>query len=122
MLALAMLLGSIPFGHIAVRLRAPGKRRDNADGRGQECPRPDLDTIRRSVGWPGLALVVALNVAKGFVPVFLTGDATGSVVLAVLAGVVAMISHCFPYWLMFKPSGKGGSVALGALLALLVSR
>ena len=131
MLALAMLLGSIPFGHIAARLRAPGRARDNADRRGHscprpsgsaECPRPDLNTIRRSVGRPGLALVVALNAAKGFVPVWLAKGALGSEWLACLVGLVAVASHCFPYWLMFRPSGKGGSVALGVLLALLVSR
>jgi len=66
MLALAMLLGSIPFGHIAVRLRAPGRARDEGIG---------VETIRRAVGWPGLALVVALNVAKGFVTVWLAKGA-----------------------------------------------
>lgn len=129
MLALAMLLGSIPFGHIAVRLRSPGRARDNADGTadgpGHSCPRPsgprpDLDAIRRSVGWPGLALVVALNVVKGFVPVFLTMGALHSIPIALLVGAIAVLSHCFPYWLMFRPMGKGGSVVVGAALGLLV--
>lgn len=115
-----MLLGSIPFGHIAVRLGAPGKGRDNADGRGHSCPRPDLDTIRRAIGWPGLALVVALNVAKGFVPVWLAKGTLGSEWLACLVGAVAIASHCFPYWLMFRRSGNGGSVALGVILGLLL--
>jgi len=110
MLALAMLLGSIPFGHIAVRLRSPGRARDEGIG---------VETIRRAVGWPGLALVVALNVVKGFVPVYLTKGAVDSILVAVLVGIVAVLSHCFPYWLMFRPSGKAGSVALGALLALI---
>jgi glycerol-3-phosphate acyltransferase PlsY len=111
MLALAMLLGSIPFGHIAVRLRAPGLARDAGIG---------LDTIRRSAGLPGLALVVALNVAKGFVPVYLARSAIASLPVIALVGLVAVLSHCFSYWLMFRPSGRGGSVALGALLGLLL--
>jgi len=111
MLALAMLLGSIPFGHIAVRLRAPGRARDEGIG---------VETIRRAVGWPGLALVVALNVAKGFVTVWLAKGALGSVWLACPVGAVAIASHCFPYWLMFRRSGNGGSVALGVVLGLLL--
>jgi len=110
MLALAMLLGSIPFGHIAIRLRGAGFARDAGIG---------LDTIRRAVGLPGLGLVVALNVAKGFVPVYLAKGAISSLPIVALAGVVAVLSHCFSYWLMFRPSGRGGSVALGALLALI---
>jgi len=102
MIALAMLVGSIPFGHIAVRLRAAGLARDAG---------VSLDTIRRAVGLPGMAFVVALNVAKGFVPVYLAKGSIASIPIVALVGVVAVVSHCFSYWLMFKRSGNGGSVA-----------
>lgn len=109
MLALAMLLGSIPFGYIAVYLRNPGTARDSG---------ASLENIRRAIGWPGLALVVGLNIAKGFVPVYLARHAVDSNPLAVLVGAVAILSHCFPYWLMFRRSGSGGSVTIGAVLGL----
>lgn len=112
MLALAALLGSVPFGYIAVYLRSPGSARDSG------CA---ITAIRRAVGPFGLWAVIVLNVAKGFVPVYLTKAATGSIPIALVAGLVAVLSHCFPYWFMFKPTGKGGSVALGALLGLLAS-
>ena len=111
MLALAMLAGSIPFGHIVLSLRRPGLARDAGVG---------PDTIRRSVGWPGLALVILLNATKGFLPVYLAKGAIASTPIIALVGVVAVLSHCFSYWLMFRPSGKGGSVAIGALLGFLL--
>jgi acyl phosphate:glycerol-3-phosphate acyltransferase len=107
MLALAMLLGSIPFGHIAVRLRGAARARDIG---------VSIDTIRSSVGRPGLALVIAFNIAKGFVPVYLARGADLSLPILALVGIIAVLSHDFSYWLMFRPSGKGGSVAIGALL------
>lgn len=110
MLALAMLLGSIPFGYIAVYLRSPGAARDSG---------VTLSSIHRAVGWPGLIAVIALNMAKGFVPVYLTRGAVDGFVVPVIAAGVAVLSHCFPYWFMFRRSGSGGSVALGALLGLL---
>lgn len=111
MLALAMLLGSIPFGYLAVHFRSPGSARDSGCG---------IEAIRRAVGTPGLVGVVALNVGKGFVPVYLTMAALHSIPIALLAGAVAVLSHCFPYWLMFRPMGKGGSVAAGVVLGLLL--
>jgi len=110
MLALAMLLGSVPFGYIAVYLRNPGVARDSGG---------TLASIRRAVGLPGLVLVIALNVAKGFLPTYLAKGTAGMVV-ALIVGVIAVLSHCFPYWFMFKRSGWGGSVAIGALLGLLI--
>lgn len=111
MLALAMLLGSIPFGYLAVALRSPGKARDAG---------VTLTAIHEAVGLPGLVLVVTLNVAKGFVPAYLAQAALQSIPVALAAGAVAILSHCFPYWRMFRLSGYGGSVAIGALLGLLI--
>jgi len=107
MLALAVLLGSIPFGHIVLSLRKAGLARDAG---------VTTDTILRAAGWPGLVLVIALNMAKGFIPVHFATAAGLSLPIVALVAVAAMLSHCFSYWLMFRPSGKGGSVALGALL------
>lgn len=110
--ALAMLLGSIPFGYIAVYIRD----KQIAD----ESSRA-IGSIRDAVGVPALVVMVILNVAKGFVPVYLTMTVFASVPFALLVGAIAVASHCFPYWFMFKPMGKGGSVAIGAIVAIIVS-
>lgn len=136
MLALAMLLGSIPFGHIAVYTRT----RDSS-----EVSSRGITAIRDAVGLPGLIAVVVLNIAKGFVPVFLTTivfyktvQACGvnypqggyecmllpsreSVPIALLAGAIAAMSHCFPYLFMFRRSGSGGSVAIGVALGFVAA-
>lgn len=111
MLALAMLLGSIPFGYIALYLRKPGEARDSG---------ASLESISRAVGEPGLVVVIILNIVKGFVPVYLAKGGLSSAWIAALVGVVAVLSHCFPYWFMFRRSGSGGSVAVGVILGLLV--
>ena len=108
--ALAMLLGSIPFGYLAIHFR-----RKEVDGE------LDIAAIRDSVGTLGMVGVVILNAAKGFLPVYLTMAAFKSIPFAVLVGAIAVASHCFPYWMMFKPAGKGGSVAVGAAFALIMS-
>lgn len=115
MLALAMLLGSIPFGYIAVYVRNQGLARDSGG---------TLANIRRVWGPVGLVVVIALNVTKGFLPVYLTRIAipvaSVSIQLGVLVGIIAILSHCYPYWFMFRKTGWGGSVAIGALLGLLL--
>ncbi|MGI6295141.1 MAG: glycerol-3-phosphate acyltransferase [Armatimonadota bacterium] len=117
MLALAMLLGSIPFGHIAVYIRSRGSSK-TSDGESSAGTSPADRT--------GLVVVAILNVAKGFVPVYLTMAAfvhtrQMSISMGLLAGAIAVLSHNFPYWFMFRRSGKGGSVAIGVVLAFVVA-
>lgn len=117
MLALAMLLGSIPFGHIAAYIRSRGGSK-TSDAESSAGTRPADRTI--------LVVVAILNVAKGFVPVYLTTAAFAhtrqmSISMGLLAGAIAVLSHCFPYWFMFRRSGKGGSVAIGVALAFVVA-
>jgi len=111
MLALAMLLGSVPFAYTAVYLRKPALARDTGG---------TLAAIRQLYGVPGLVVIIALNIAKGFVPVYLTCGSVGSIPISLIVGVVAILSHNHPYWFMFRKSGWGGSVAMGALLGLVI--
>jgi glycerol-3-phosphate acyltransferase PlsY len=39
-------------------------------------------------------------------------------VLIVLVGALVMLSHMFPYWLMFKYNGRVTAVALGVLFSM----
>lgn len=108
MLALAMMLGSIPFKHIATQyVLRNGKKRDVCD--------PHESGI---LGGPLLAAVLLLSVAQGFIPTYLTKANIDSYGIVILAGAIAVLSNCFPYWLIFRPSGKGLPLGLGVLIAL----
>ncbi len=115
-LAIAYLLGSIPFGYLLVRvfrkedIRATGSgnigatnvARSGAKGLG--IATLVLDTLKA---------LAAVLIAKHFAP----GVAGLPSTLAVAAGVAAVIGHVFPIWLGFK-GGKGVASALGVFLAL----
>jgi len=102
-----MLLGSIPFGHIALRLRGRTKG-----------PVPGPEGTLQALGFGWMTIVLILNAAKGFVPVYFAKAGLGSETIIAIAGAFAVLSHCFPYWLMFRLAGKGTSVGFGVLLAL----
>ena len=65
---------------------------------------------------PAAALTVLLDGGKGALA-FLLARAMGGEDLAQIAGLMAMIGHCYPVWLRFA-GGKGVATFLGILLAL----
>ncbi|MEN6358416.1 MAG: glycerol-3-phosphate acyltransferase [Armatimonadota bacterium] len=88
LLALAVLLGSIPFNRFIPAKAARG------------------------------LLVPSLNVIKGFVPMYFAAASLDSYFFIALAGILVMLSHSFPYWLMFKYNGRAIAVALGVLFGV----
>jgi glycerol-3-phosphate acyltransferase PlsY len=118
-LALAYLLGSIPFGYLLVRFFR--KEDIRATGSGNI----GATNVARS-GAKGLGiLTLLLDTLKAFAAVeiarhvalaqhFSPADAAD---LAALAAVFAVLGHIFPVWLGFK-GGKGVASALGVFLAL----
>lgn len=96
-----MLLGSLPFRSIVV----------------QQRKRSGIEPGERSID---LALIFAgvFDVVKVFLPVFIAGRCLESRYLIGLIGLIGFLSSCFPYWLMFKPQGKGLGALLGILLGL----
>ncbi len=115
-LAVAYLLGSIPFGYLLVRffrkedIRAVGSgnigatnvARSGAKGLG-------VLTLLLDLGKGLLAVLIALHFAPG--APHQPSD------LAVGAAVAAVLGHVFPLWLGFR-GGKGVATALGVFLAL----
>ncbi len=111
---LGYALGSVPFGLLLTRVAGLGDVRDIGSGN------IGATNVLRT-GNKGLAAAtLLLDLAKGFVPVFLAwrlfeqpmampGAAFGPVPLAA-AG--AVIGHCFPVWLGFK-GGKGVATNAG---------
>lgn len=106
----AYIMGSIPFGLILTRLFGGGDIRDI--GSGNIGATNVLRTGKRSIA----ALTLILDVGKGAVAVLLAKHfADGNV--AALAGLIAIIGHCFPVWIGFK-GGKGVATYLAVMSAL----
>ncbi len=111
-LAIAYLLGSIPFGYILVRLFLHQDIRATGSGN------IGATNVARS-GAKGLGIAtLALDALKGAAAVLLARHfAPGNLDLVTLAAVFAILGHVFPIWLSFK-GGKGVATALGVYLAL----
>jgi len=105
----AFLAGSIPFGLLLVKASGKG------DVRAQGSGNIGATNVMRA-GGKGLGIAtLALDAAKGFLPVFLARHAgLGPEVLAFVA-LAAVSGHVFTPWLRFK-GGKGVATALGAVL------
>ncbi len=108
-LALAYLLGSIPFGLILTRVFGAGDLR--TIGSGSIGATNVLRTGRKGLA----AATLALDAAKGGAAVLIAAQFWPQ--WAPLAGLAAIVGHCFPVWLGFK-GGKGVATALGVALAL----
>ncbi len=111
-LAVAYLLGSIPFGYLLVRFV---QRRDiRTIGSGNIGATNVLRGGNKALG----VATLLLDLGKALAAVLLARDvAPGNFELAVAAGVTAVFAHCFPVWLGFR-GGKGVASALGAFLGL----
>ena len=103
-------LGSIPFGIVLARVMNLGDLR--AIGSGSIGATNVLRTGSRKAA----ALTLVLDGLKGVVAVLLA-RALAAEDAAQLAGLAAMIGHCYPVWLRFR-GGKGVATFLGLLLAL----
>ncbi len=107
---IAYLIGSIPFGLLVAKAGGAGDIR--AIGSGNIGATNVLRTGRK-----GLALAtLVLDVLKGALPVWLAYRYFGPD-MAVVAGLGAVVGHCFPLWLKFR-GGKGVATAAGVVLTL----
>jgi glycerol-3-phosphate acyltransferase PlsY len=111
--ALAYLLGSIPFGFLIVRFAGRGDVREKGSGG------TGATNVSRSAGKGAGLLTLALDALKGVAAVlvarWLSGEEAGWVVAA--AGLAALVGHMFPVWLGFR-GGKGVATGLGVFLVL----
>lgn len=115
-LALAYLVGSIPFGMVLTRLAGYGDIRKIGSGNIGAT-----NVLRTGNKWLA-ALTVLLDAGK--VGLFITlmeyffRHTTDGVRLYIglFIGLFGIIGHCFPVWLHFK-GGKGVATTLGTLLA-----
>jgi glycerol-3-phosphate acyltransferase PlsY len=108
----AYLLGSIPFGLLLSKLFGAGDVRKAGSGN------VGATNVGRVAGpLPGI-LTLVLDASKGAAAVWLAARfANESAAWMTVAGLAALIGHCFPVWLRFR-GGKGVATAAGMFLML----
>jgi glycerol-3-phosphate acyltransferase PlsY len=113
--ALAYLLGSIPFGYLIVRLKGGGDVRETGSGG------TGATNVTRRAGRAAGLLTLALDAAKGAAAVLLArsllADGFGVNWWVVAAALAAVAGHVLPVWLRFR-GGKGVATGLGVFLSL----
>lgn len=111
-LLLAYAVGSLPTSYLAGRLRGVDLREHGSGNLG-------ATNAYRVLGAGAAAPVLAVDIAKGFIPaaLFPGWDATANGDLAVAYGMAAIIGHVWPLTLAFR-GGKGVATGAGVLLAL----
>ena len=114
-LALAYLLGSIPFGYLLVRFFRKQDIRDTGSGNIGAT-----NVARSGAKFLGI-LTLLLDLLKGFVAVriahhLVPGTPGHPSTLMMAAALASVLGHIYPVWLGFK-GGKGVASALGVFLA-----
>ena len=104
------LMGSVPFGMVLTRVMGLGNLRDIGSGN------IGATNVLRTGSKKAAALTLLLDGAKGAVAVLLARAMAGEDA-AQIAGLAAMLGHCYPVWLRFQ-GGKGVATHIGLVLAL----
>ena len=111
-LAIAYLLGDIPFGYLLVKLTTG--RDVRASGSGNIGATNVMRTTGRAAG----VATLLLDMAKGYLAVWLEGRLTGGHAGWMGAAALAvMIGHSYPVFLRFR-GGKAMAAFVGAWLCL----
>jgi len=111
-LLIASLLGDIPFGFLLVKLTTG--RDIRAAGSGNIGATNVLRTTGRAAG----IATLLLDIAKGYLAVWLEGRLSGGRVEWMgLAALAVMLGHSYPLFLRFR-GGKAVAAFVGAYLAL----
>lgn len=104
------LFGSVPFGVLISRLMGLGNLRDIGSGN------IGATNVLRTGSKPAAFATLVLDGAKGAIAALIARAVAGEDA-AQVAGLMALIGHCYPIWLKFN-GGKGVATFLGLLLAL----
>jgi glycerol-3-phosphate acyltransferase PlsY len=108
-LGLAYLFGSIPFGKFIGKHHGIDIQKHGSGNIG-------FANVLRTLGWQAGLIVLAGDIMKGFIPVYIANQYLSTYQILAVA-LVAILGHIFPVWLKFK-GGKGIATGLGATLAL----
>ncbi|AKH76658.1 glycerol-3-phosphate 1-O-acyltransferase PlsY [Leptospira interrogans] len=105
--------GSIPFGYwIALRFAGVDIRKLGSKNIG-------ATNVGRLIGWKFGFVVLALDITKGMLPVYLSSVYVpeGGIPFQLLCGVCAVLGHMFSPFLGFR-GGKGVATTFGVFLVL----
>ena len=108
------LIGAIPFAYLIGRWRRRDLRRLGTGNLG-------ASNAYRQVGKLWGALVLALDLGKGLLPMLLLQSNWDSQWAPTLWALSAFVGHCWPVWLGFQTTGRGIAVLAGMFLAFGVS-
>jgi acyl phosphate:glycerol-3-phosphate acyltransferase len=107
---IAYLLGGVPFGYLFVRVVLGRDIRTMGSGN------IGATNVHRNAGGLAGAVVLLLDILKGYVAVWVAGRLTHDSPLGLgLAAAAVMIGHSFPLFLRFK-GGKAVACFIGAFL------
>jgi glycerol-3-phosphate acyltransferase PlsY len=109
--AVAYLLGSIPFGYLIVR------RKMGADIRQTGSGGTGATNVSRRAGKAAGVLTLLLDAAKGSAAVVIAKVVSGDDSVIAAAAIAALVGHIFPVWLGFR-GGKGVATGVGIFLVL----
>ena len=110
--AVAYLIGSIPFSFLVARAFGVHDVRQVGSGN------VGATNVLRSAGKAAGALALLLDLGKGAAASALAGRlAPGEAALPAVAAVAAVVGHMYPVWLRFQ-GGKGVATGLGAFAPL----
>src|SRR5690349_3690692 len=111
-LVIAYLLGSIPFGYLLVKWRT------GADVRATGSGNIGATNVLRTTGRAAGVITLLLDIAKGYLAVWIAGRLTGSSEFWTSAATLgAMAGHAYPVFLKFQ-GGKAVASFVGAFLRL----
>jgi len=111
-LGAAYFCGAIPFGYLLVKLKT------GRDVRSMGSGNIGATNVLRTTGRLAGLLTLLLDIAKGYLAVWLAGRLTGGSVPAMSGAALAvMLGHAFPVFLRFR-GGKAVASFLGAFLCL----
>ena len=108
----AYLLGSVQPGLLLVRLIMRRDIREVGSGK------TGMTNVMRAAGKKAAALVFALDVAKGVLPVLIAASVSSDTWLEAATATVVVVGHVFPVFAGFR-GGRGVATGVGAAAALL---
>ncbi|MDE0139341.1 MAG: glycerol-3-phosphate 1-O-acyltransferase PlsY [bacterium] len=112
--AIALFLGAYLVGGINMALVVSRAR--GVDIRQVGSGNPGASNVLRALGKAPAAAVYLVDLAKGFLPA-LVGSLAWSPTIGTVAGLGAVIGHCYPIYYRFR-GGKGVATAGGVMLAV----
>jgi len=112
LVAVAYLLGSIPFGWLVSKVRGVG------DIRGVGSGNVGAANVARIVGFGAGLLTLLLDAGKGYLAVWLAARFSDeNATWMMMAALGAIVGHVFPVWLGFR-GGRGVATSVGVFLPI----